>query len=245
MKRAAIAKLGTVAAALSLAVSAGMFAPNASAAPGQGDWLMVVKSVNVDPSREEAFNRWYDEIDIPDVLEVPGYMRARRGERADHSIKNSSTDAADSYLALYDICSANIDKTIIAMLMASWRMDQLGRSTDLIKVVERVYYRRLAPPIAEAGKNGGRWLFLVRTDRSPGPGQMARLAAAKRFQHATRYGLDRVLMHEPRSVPAFLTVFEIEADTREQAGIAADAIGSALAGHDQGLYRLIKDEMRP
>jgi len=49
-----------------------------SAALGS-EWLMMVKSENTDPSRAGEFERWYNEIDIPDVLAVPGYERARRG----------------------------------------------------------------------------------------------------------------------------------------------------------------------
>lgn len=172
-------------------------------------------------------------------------MRARRGERAAHDADRGQTDAGDAYLALYNIRSPDIDKTIIAMLMASWRMDQLGRSTDLIKVVERIYYRRLGRSIAGSGEDDKCWLFLVRTDRSPGSAQLQQLASAGRFQRATQYVLDRVLMHEPRTVPEYLTVFEIAANSPEQARGTAVAIGSAFPNRDHGLYRITKDEQRP
>ncbi|HEY6926549.1 MAG TPA: hypothetical protein VI653_23900, partial [Steroidobacteraceae bacterium] len=49
------------------------WAADSSDAP---QWLMLVRTVNTDPSKEQEFNAWYDDIDIPDVLKVPGYRRA-------------------------------------------------------------------------------------------------------------------------------------------------------------------------
>jgi hypothetical protein len=39
--------------------------------------LFVVKAT-IASSREEAFNRWYDETHVPDVLKFPGVVSARR-----------------------------------------------------------------------------------------------------------------------------------------------------------------------
>lgn len=140
-------------------------APAAQPAAEASNWLMLVKTQNLDPAREAEFNRWYDDIDVPDVLEVPGYERARRGARiASYRPSSRQTDAGETYVAVYDIRSPDIDKTIIDMLMASWRMDQLGRSTDLIKVVERVYYHQYAPPVPGAAAGAGRYFYLQRFD---------------------------------------------------------------------------------
>src|SRR5262245_6967827 len=112
-------------------------------------WLMMVATRCTDPARESDFNRWYDDIDIPDVLEVPGYRRARRGLRLGTTAAPVSAlpDTEGRYVALYDIASGNIDKTIIDMLMATRKMESRGRSTDLLAVTERVYYVRLAPTV--------------------------------------------------------------------------------------------------
>lgn len=226
---------------------------------------MIVKTRNLDPAREAAFNRWYDDIDIPDVLQVPGYMRARRGARiANYRPTLRETDAGETYVAAYDIRSPDIDKTIIDMLMASWRMDQLGRSTDLIKVVERVYYHRYAPPVAgRVHSAGDRYLYLQRFDccsrdadrqhfdRWYHDAYLALLASTEAFTRATRYELYRVLMHEPREAPGYLTLFEITAASGEEAIGQATRIDALLASmpeglgaslaRDSGLYELIKD----
>jgi hypothetical protein len=116
-------------------------------------WLMMVATRCTDPARDAEFNAWYNDIDIPDVLEVPGYQRARRGLRLGTAAAPVSAlpDTEGRYVALYDIASGNIDKTIIEMLMATRKMESRGRSTDLLAVTERVYYLRLAPTVERSG----------------------------------------------------------------------------------------------
>jgi hypothetical protein len=240
-------------------------APPPTVQAAADDWLMIVKTKNLDPAREADFNRWYDDIDIPDVLQVPGYMRARRGARiASYRPTLRKTDAGDTYVAAYDIRSPDIDKTIIDMLMASWRMDQIGRSTDLIKVVERVYYHRYAPPVAGPAPGASdRYLYLQRFDCcSRGAARarfdrwyqdiyLAELGRSEAFTRATRYELYRVLMHEPHEAPGLLTLFEISAGSRDEAIARATRIDAFLASmpqglgatqaRDSGLYRVIKE----
>jgi hypothetical protein len=52
---------------------------------------------------------------------------------------------AAGLVALYNIESSAIDKTIIDMLMATWKMLSEGRDTPLLKVTERAYYHRSLP----------------------------------------------------------------------------------------------------
>jgi len=40
-------------------------------------YLHIVR-VDVDPAHEDAFNRWYDNVHIPDLLACPGWLSARR-----------------------------------------------------------------------------------------------------------------------------------------------------------------------
>ena len=42
-----------------------------------GGTLLVVM-MDVDPEHDEEFNRWYDEEHLPERLEIPGYVSARR-----------------------------------------------------------------------------------------------------------------------------------------------------------------------
>lgn len=220
---------------------AGVAVADRSEARIENSWLMLVKTTSTDPAKETQFNEWYDNIDIPDVLDVPGYMRARRGLRV-ADVESPASDSHNDdgrYVALYDIKSQDIDKTIIDMLMATRKMEMAGRSTDLLKVTERVYYRQYAPAYeAPNAKPSGsnEYLLLERVvccrdqaaeerfndwyDNTHIPG----LGQAKGFIRATRYELYRVLMVEPKQVPTFLTVYEMKS---ESAGQAVKAVREA------------------
>jgi hypothetical protein len=198
--------------------------------PAQGRWLMLVSTKNLDEGQEAAFNHWYDDIDIPDVLKVPGYRRARRGLRQTvPGFSAPAEEAADGrYLALYDIETSSIDRTIIDMLMSAKKMDMTGRSIDALRVTERVYLRQhgATQDIAKATPSGRvQYLYLERvpccrdeatqsalddwydTTRLP---DVAR-AGVPGLLRMTRYEVYRVVMVEPRTVPKFLTVYEFEA----------------------------------
>jgi hypothetical protein len=50
------------------------------------------------PGREDEFNTWYDEVHLPEVCAVPGFVGARRYRRS-----ASADDGMPDYLAVYDI----------------------------------------------------------------------------------------------------------------------------------------------
>ena len=72
-------------------------------------WFYMVKSRPSEPAREAEYNTWYEDIDIPDVLAVPGFVRARRAIVRD-STEVLPTDAG--YAAFYDIDTVDIDKRV-------------------------------------------------------------------------------------------------------------------------------------
>jgi hypothetical protein len=261
--------LAALAAAVLTGIPGGSALSADTAVGSERQWLMMVRTVNTDATREAQFNDWYDRIDIPDVLAVPGYWRARRGQNLPDAAGTGAVPPGEAgqYVALYNISSAAIDKTIIDMLMASWQMDRLGRGTDLLKVVERVYFGQYSAPFTPPGSRArGRkhFLFLERFDVVQGrdkgrfnawyDGSYRRAGASvPDVVSATRYELYRVLMFEPQTAPRFLTVYEIEADSFEEAHRAADELthvdeaGRARAGYVGGastLYAELKDVRR-
>jgi hypothetical protein len=42
-----------------------------------GGTILVVM-MEVDPAHEDEFNRWYNDEHLPERLEIPGYVSARR-----------------------------------------------------------------------------------------------------------------------------------------------------------------------
>ena len=209
--------------------------PAAESAPR---WLMMVATRCTDPQREADFNSWYDDIDIPDVLEVPGYQRARRGKIVDAVVPGlSPLPQIGRYVALYDIDSDAIDKTIIEMLMATRKMESRNRSTDLLKVTERVYYHEYRSAIAAANPPapaGQEYLFVERVDCCADAAERRRfnswydgthvpqMLRRSGMQRATRYELYRVLMIEDQLASRYLTVYEFSAPSPAAAQLEAD-----------------------
>ncbi|MBS0421318.1 MAG: hypothetical protein JSR66_26660 [Proteobacteria bacterium] len=239
----------------------------AGAQEAEHPWLMMVSTKSTDTHRDAQFNEWYNQIDIPDVLQVPGYKRARRGLRIDVP-QLPRADLADdnTYVALYDILSPNIDRTMVDMLMASRKMEATGRSTDLLKVTERLYFRQMAPASeAAAPQRAGKkqFLLLERVDCCRDEATAAQLNDWYSMRHipdmlripgfvrATRYELYRVLMIEPRSAPRFLTVYEVNADSAEQVANLRESelrklrqggrSSDSFVEHGTALYLGIKD----
>ncbi|MBI2880014.1 MAG: hypothetical protein HYY21_00395 [Candidatus Tectomicrobia bacterium] len=60
-----------------------------------GKMILEVR-VDVDPAHEEEFNRWYDQVHLPEIVDCPGFQRARRFVAVQGSPK---------YITLYDIDS--------------------------------------------------------------------------------------------------------------------------------------------
>ncbi|HKT76521.1 MAG TPA: hypothetical protein VJQ78_07295 [Sphingobium sp.] len=57
---------------------------------------------------EEAYNRWYDEVHIPDLKAVPGIVSARR-------FKTMQPDAKWPYAAVYEIETDDLPATMKGM----------------------------------------------------------------------------------------------------------------------------------
>lgn len=56
-------------------------------------YLHMVR-VDIDPAHEDAFNHWYDNVHLPDLLGCPGWLSARRYIALDNGPK---------YVAIYEI----------------------------------------------------------------------------------------------------------------------------------------------
>ena len=61
-------------------------------------YLLFAFSDCKDPAREKEFNDWYDNIHIPDMLEVPGMIKPSRWENA-----TVLEGQKRKYLALYEL----------------------------------------------------------------------------------------------------------------------------------------------
>jgi hypothetical protein len=66
-------------------------------------YLLIVQLDCSDSSREKEFNQWYDEIHLPDMLKVPGLIRATR-----YVNLNPESNQRPKYVVLYEIETEDI-----------------------------------------------------------------------------------------------------------------------------------------
>ncbi|HLY82785.1 MAG TPA: hypothetical protein VKQ71_07360 [Acidimicrobiales bacterium] len=74
--------------------------------------VLIVHSNPVDPSRDDEFNQWYDNVHVPDVKKVPGIVGARR-------FKTLGPGATHRYVAIYEIDADDVGGVMEAMGKAS------------------------------------------------------------------------------------------------------------------------------
>ncbi len=73
--------------------------------------ILIVQS-DAAEGRDAAFNAWYDEVHLPDVLSVPGFVAAQRFVGVP-SVHGELPDRR--YLALYEIEADDIDAALKAL----------------------------------------------------------------------------------------------------------------------------------
>jgi hypothetical protein len=89
-------------------------------------YLLFAFSDCKDPSREKEFNDWYNKMHIPDMLEVPGMIKATRWMSAE-----SKPGEYRKYLAMYELETDDIHKFDQKVRERGMRTAQEGRFSDL------------------------------------------------------------------------------------------------------------------
>lgn len=80
--------------------------------------VLLVESYPSSPDRADEFSKWYDDIHIPDVLALEGYVSARRYK---------PLDGNGPFLAMYDLEADDLS-TLPAILFAAARDGSLPMS---------------------------------------------------------------------------------------------------------------------
>jgi hypothetical protein len=105
-------------------------------------WILIAESNCSDPAREEEFNRWYDTVHVPDVLETPGILRSTRF-RSDEPIEGHG-----KYLAIYEVETEDIQQTVSRfgeIITEKWNQ---GRMSELLAPDLYVaFFKHIGPPI--------------------------------------------------------------------------------------------------
>lgn len=72
--------------------------------------LMVVGSNPTDPASEAAFNEWYTDTHLDDVLKVEGFATARRYTLSDARPMAGTEASPFRYLAVYEVESDDLEQ---------------------------------------------------------------------------------------------------------------------------------------
>jgi hypothetical protein len=102
-----------------------------------GKWIYAVHTNCLEPAREKEFNEWYDNVHLPDILETPGFTRATRYEIG------KPAEGHARYLALYELETDDIDRTMAVLQENIAKKREQGRMTELISVVSRALHRKI------------------------------------------------------------------------------------------------------
>ena len=101
--------------------------------------IRLVLSNCKDAAREQEFNRWYEDVHIPDILDTGAFHTAYRYE----SLAPEATKA--KYLVIYE--TDNIDpakaREKLRAVRADWQ--ERGRLSDLVEITSSLTARRIWP----------------------------------------------------------------------------------------------------
>ncbi len=121
---------------------------------GKSIWVVTTRCT--DPSREDEFNRWYDEVHLPDLLKVPHLVTAQRYRVYEHDPRFSSGEGVNrpTYMALYEFEADGPPPDFHALYasMATAVPNMGSRLIDCIEVVSSTSFtpvgeRQVARPV--------------------------------------------------------------------------------------------------
>jgi len=102
---------------------------------------LLIVSAEIDPEIEADWNRWYDEIHLPDALSCPGvlsgarYVNAGDASLTDHGKR--SRDDSRIYTAVYELAGPEAMETEEFRAMRGWY-----EFTDRIKARTQLFTQR-------------------------------------------------------------------------------------------------------
>ena len=186
-------------------------------------WINMVENFCTDPSREDEFNDFYNNVHLPDILKTPGFLAARR------YVTEKPRNGRGKYLAIYDIETDDIDKTMATRRQRREQEKEQGRSAAMAVpgLILSAWSDVLFKQIYEATSGGpfkmGNWINMVELLLA-NPSREKALHDAYNNIHLVDIlkspgylGARRYVIKEPRNGRGtFLAIYEIETDDMEK-----------------------------
>lgn len=101
-------------------------------------WILLAYTDCVDKSKDDKFNEWYDKIHLPDVLKLPGFVSATRCVNINPAVRK------DKFLAIYEVESEDIQKSLKMLKDYGAQLKKQGRLTDLLVIGPIAVYKQLS-----------------------------------------------------------------------------------------------------
>ena len=141
---------------------------------------MLLTSMDVEPSDEADFNRWYDREHLLERVAIDGFLEARRYVAHDGSPKYLSLYSTETF----DVLDSPIYRTALAN-QTDWSKRTIARFKNMIRAVARITISR--------GQGRGAVLGIVRLRPAAGNQDSLRTALRERLDPK---GLDGIIsMH--------------------------------------------------
>jgi hypothetical protein len=137
---------------------------------------MLLTSMDIDPSEEAEFNRWYDREHLEERVAIDGFLEARR---------YVAHDARPKYLSLYSTATFEVlDSPVYRAALANqteWSRTTIARFKNMIRAVARITISR--------GVGRGAALGIIRLRPAPGGEDKLREALREKLDPATADGI--------------------------------------------------------
>ena len=146
---------------------------------------MLLTSMDVDPSDEADFNRWYDREHLLERVAIEGFLEARRYVAHQGSPKYLCLYSA----ATFDVLDSPAYRTAL-MNPTDWSKTNLARFKNMIRAIARITISR--------GQGRGAALGIIRVRPLAGNADRLRAALAERL--------------DPQNLDAIISMHLIESD---------------------------------
>lgn len=112
-----------------------------------GGTILVVM-MDVDPAHEDDFNRWYNEEHLPERLEIPGYVSARR-------FKLEEGEGVLKYLCIWELEDGSPLRSQAYQAQQQRHSELRDRVHTYIKQRMRGLYTQIYPPVGACEDHSG------------------------------------------------------------------------------------------
>jgi hypothetical protein len=156
---------------------------------------MLLTSMDIDPSDEAEFNRWYDREHLEERVAIEGFLEARRYVAHEGSPKYLSLYSTESF----DVLDSPAYRNALAN-QTDWSRTNIARFKNMIRAVARITISR--------GQGRGAALGILRLRPSAGSENRLRAALRERL--------------EPEQLDGIISMHLIESDPMLSKPITAD-----------------------